>query len=205
MIRVFLAGEGPNDIGDWARHRSYRDDSPSPGVPEAILRKVRGDGWRVCGAVLWKKIHKLQVRPPAGAETKNVLGAALAARDAGCDVLVFVRDRDDSNANPRKERERDIEQGIARVPQDVSDQLRIVGGVAIRRLESWIVALSGKNGSEEMRRPEDALRELGIGDKSTGDMVEFVQDKVDLANVPSDARSLRRWLERGRDALCRSR
>ncbi len=56
MKRVFLAGEEPNELGEWSHHPSYRKDPPLTGVIEALLREVEPDGWKVVDAVLWKKI-----------------------------------------------------------------------------------------------------------------------------------------------------
>jgi hypothetical protein len=72
--------------------------------------------------------------------------------------------------------------------------------VAIEKLESWLAAVAGHHRSEEMRRPEERLAELGVGAKETRAMVELIEQRG-LAGIPGDARSLRRWLERAREAL----
>lgn len=199
MIRVFLAGEGPNDIGDWQRHRSYREEPPRPGVIEVLLRKVRAEGWEVSDGVAWQGIRKYRARPPIPAEAQNVLGAALKAKESGCHVLAFTRDRDGVKF---KQRELDVEQGIVQVPQQIADCPKIAGGMAIEKLESWLVALSGTKGSEKMRQShiEERLAELGVKEKNTADMVRLAAE-ADLERLPQDASSLRRWLDRAREAL----
>ena len=53
-MNVLLAGEGPDELGQWAEHPSYREDPPRLGILEALLRRVRDDGWRVRDGVRWK-------------------------------------------------------------------------------------------------------------------------------------------------------
>lgn len=202
MIRVFLAGEGPNDIGDWRRHPTYREDPPRPGVIEVLMRKTKADGWAVTDGIRWASIRKYRPNNPGAHEVRNVLGAALMAREKGCEVLAFVRDRDGSHANPNHQRTRDIEQGIETALETHRDSLRIAGGVAIKKLESWLVALSGRKGSELERRPQEILEQLGVDEKNTGEMVAFAE-AANLDDVPEDARSLRVWLDRVREALDR--
>jgi hypothetical protein len=45
-IRVFIAGEGRNELGGWAGDPAYRDLS-EPGVIEAFLSRTRPTGWRI--------------------------------------------------------------------------------------------------------------------------------------------------------------
>lgn len=205
MIRLFLAGEGLNELGDWWRTPQYRHDPPLPGVIEALLRQIRDDGWEVAGATGWKDIRKFRTRQKGekfSAETRNVMGAALAAWEAGCDVFVFIRDRDGTRSNPNQARQDDIEEGIRRALEEWSEHLSIVGGVAIIKLESWLLAIIGQPRSEEIRRPEEEIASLGVltKDKETAAMVACVEANG-LEQVPDDAESLRRWLERARQAL----
>ncbi len=74
MIRIILAGEGRNELGDlWveAPHRP-RDRKPEPGVLEALLREIRRDGWEVVDALPWKTLPKLQVGIGRKGEEHNV-------------------------------------------------------------------------------------------------------------------------------------
>lgn len=194
MIRVVLAGEGKNELGRFAVEVAFRGDTPAPGVLEALLRKVRPDGWRVVDAIPWKKTPKLQVGIGGKGERLNVERAYHHAKKRGCDVLVFTRDRDKAKFTHRHD---DIEQAIAGLD---GTGPAIVGGVAIEKLESWLAAIAGIEGSEALRRPEEKLAELGIEEKDTDAMVRFVEEK-DLARIPDDARSLRRWLDRASRAL----
>src|SRR3954470_12429687 len=82
-MKVFIAGEGVSELGEWANHPSYRSDPPQSGVIEALLRRARPDGWEIAHAVVWKDIRKFKILPGSGPEIRNVLGAALQATEAG--------------------------------------------------------------------------------------------------------------------------
>ncbi len=207
MKRVFIAGEGPNDLGDWCHLWQYRDDPPLPGALETLLRKVCDEGWQILDGIRWKDIKKLrsryrktggnQVRINAGAnEEKNVRVAALKARERGCHLLAFFRDRDQN-----LQRQEHIESGIERAKQD-SEGLGVIGGMAIERLEYWLVALSGRNGSESLGRTKVAeiLQQLCVREKKTGSYVELIES-ADLDSLPEDACSLRSWLKQAREVL----
>lgn len=195
MIRVILAGEGKNELGSFAIEAAFRDD-PEPGVVETLLRQVRREGWEVVDAILWKKLPKLRVGIGGRGEEHNVLRAYHHARRRGCDILVFTRDRDGVKFAYRDE---DIERALTTLKES-DDGPVVVGGVAIEKLESWLTAVAGHYRSEEMRRPEEKLAELGVGEKDTEAMVKLIEDRG-LASIPGDARSLHRWLDRARDAL----
>lgn len=190
-FKVFIGGEGPDELGDLSRHASYR--SGSPGVLEALLRRVQEDGWAVEGSLLWKQIRKYRAGDHRRPEERNVLGLSLAAREAGCDVVCFTRDRDRD-----RQREEDLEKGIA-AAEEIFGGLRIMGGVATEELESWILALRGERRSEQRADPKAHLSDShGISTRSR--MVAVVND-ADLDALPDDARSLRLWLGRAREGL----
>ena len=205
MRQVFLAGEGANELGDWHQEGPYRrrlggrtgKEPPRPGVLETLLRKVVADGWEVVDAMEWKQIKKL--RPGRGdrGDGHHVQALCLHARESGCDVVVFSRDRDGRKYEDRRVQvEAAIEDELGR-----DDALGVVGGMAIEKLEAWIVALLGERRSEEQLHPETLLTErYGIEPKHTGQMVAAV-DAADLAKIPADAESLRVWLSRARETF----
>ena len=197
-MKIFLAGEGVNDLGERAKHPSYVSDPPKHGVIEALLRKVREDGWSVAGAVCWKDIQKGRPGQHASAEAQNVKGAALRAKESGADILAFVRDRDGYPG-----RTDDIDDGMSRAAEIFAGQLTVVGGMAIEELESWILSLRGEPKAEGLRDPkahlEAALKKDGLT-LSTESMVALVQSG-DVQALPTDATSLRLWLERAQAAL----
>jgi hypothetical protein len=195
LINVFLAGEGPNELGGWSTERGYRDDRPAPGVLESLARQLVPAGWEVRDAIRWKDIRKLGLGTKGkGAERKAVLAAHLHASERGCAALLFSRDRDGNT-----EREREIEAALAEIHDDRID---IAGGVCVERLESWLVALAGRTGSERLRdgRVNEALTELGVPAKDTAGMLGLIE-RHGLAAVPPDASSLHTWIERVRAAL----
>ena len=199
-LKVFLGGEGPNDIGQWGDLPQYRDDPPRPGVLNVLLEKVQPDGWQVVDGRRWKRIRKYRAGKHDNEETQNILGLINTAIDRKCDVLVFCRDRDGDKFQHRVD---DIKAGIEQAADILGDRCpMIVGEVAIERLESWLVALSGKTKSETLRKKavEKTLDQLGINPKSTRDMVAFAE-KVDLDRVPDDAESLQRWVTKAKRVL----
>jgi hypothetical protein len=192
-LKVFLCGEGANELGSRARERAYQTDD-QPGVIQALLRKVRSDGWRVGGAVTWKNIRKFRAGGAAHADTTNVRGAALDAREMKCDVLAFVRDGDGDAW-----RSRAIDEGIELAERDGGRALAIVGGVAVPAIEGWILALRGEARTEERSRGQLGAR-LGADAKST-DAYVAAAEAADLSALPGDARSLRAWVGRAEAAL----
>lgn len=196
-VRVFLGGEGPNELGGWHAEVEHRSDLPDPGVIESLLRRVRADGWRVVGAVAWKSIRKFRSGGHADAERRCVEGLALMARERGAEVVAFSRDTDGDRA-----RARSAEAGIASAAEKFSDGPRIAGGVAEPMVEAWILALVGRAGAESLSRAKllKAMDSLGLSQKSTRGYVRVIED-ANLDALPRDAVSLRNWLSRARAAL----
>lgn len=189
MIRVFLAGEGANELGRWALEERYRGEA-AIGCLEALLRAVTTSDWEVGGAVLWRRIRKYRAGEHRRPETRNVIGAALAANELGCRVLAFARDRDGS-----KERQRDVEEGRAK-----ADGIgpRIIGGVAIESLDAWVLAIRGEARTEKLDRPKELVRDRGI--ETTADMVGLIESNG-VSRVPDDATSLLDWVAQARSVL----
>jgi hypothetical protein len=183
-VRVFLAGEGPTELGDWATEVPYRRDPPRRGVIEALLRLVADDVEVVDGAT-WKSVRKFRAGHHASPEARNVLGLALDARESECEVFAFLRDRD-----RRRDREEDVFDGMTRA-REMFEDVRIVGGLAIEETEAWILAILGVRGSELLPDPKRALSERGTS--GTEEMVEAVE-RAGFRDVPPDAASLRRWI-----------
>ena len=192
-MKLFLAGEGPDELGEWSAPASQRPGAGIPGVLEALLRRIAPDGWEISGAVLWKNIRKFKIGDRRSPETRNVLGALQMASDEGCDALIFLRDRD-----RYEDREAAIEQGIEQAASH-APEVAVVGGVAIEELEAWLLAMKGERGSE---RHADAKSVLGErhGISRRINMVELIES-CDLDRLPDDARSLGVWLGRAREVL----
>jgi hypothetical protein len=192
-VNVLLSGEGPDDIGDWAKERPYRATPPEIGVIEALLRTIYGAEFTVRDALPWKKISKFRAGDHARPETRNVLGLALRAEELGCNALVFVRDRD---RDP--EREADIEAGLRRA-RDLGLKPAIAGGVAIEELEAWLLAILGERGSERHPDAKAVLKEKhGIVGRAA--MIATIKENG-TGKVPEDAASLRLFFARASVAL----
>lgn len=196
-LRVMLAGEGRNELGDWAIEAVHRQGRSEPGVVEALLRRVRADGWAIEHAICWKDIRKFRAGRHGDADKRGVLGLVLQAKEAGVDVVAFVRDRDG-----QVDRVGSIEAGISAAAELIAEGPRIAGGIAVRTLESWILALAGRRRSEACgpTQTAEALAAIDVKPKDTRGMVAVVE-RARLDALPVDAASLRTWLARAEDAL----
>ncbi|MDC0682562.1 hypothetical protein [Sorangium atrum] len=197
-IRVFLVGEGESELGSRAGAPAYQSDK-HPGVLFTLLSRVQPSGWVVGGAREWKSIRKYQARGAAHEDTHHVLGAALDAQEAGCEILAFVRDIDRDPA-----RREAIAEGIRRVSSALSSPPDVIGGVAAPALGGWILALLGEKATEEMSplRAQAMLAAKGMMPGDGAAMVRVAED-ADLDAVPADATSLGEWLARARAVLPR--
>jgi hypothetical protein len=193
---VLLAGEGPNELGGWYTHPSYRAKHPEPGALETLLRKVAPEGWEIRGAVVWKQLTQYRANDRLPKDELNTRALGLMAREHGCDLIVFTRDRDGS-----AEREQDVGRGRAWLQARVTDNnLTVIGAVAVECLEAWVLALQGQARTEELSRGRawDMLERQGLTE--TRDMVAAIV-AAQWAHLPKDAVSLRAWLDQARSAF----
>lgn len=114
----------------------------------------------------------------------------LDAKEAGAGALAFVRDSDGHET-----RERDILTAIL-AHQSSGSEVDVIGGVAVPVLEGWLLAVQGEAGTEDLGKVA-ALRRFAEKDGISKDTAAMVQiaEEGDLTQLPSDARSLRTWLE----------
>ncbi|MEZ4298501.1 MAG: hypothetical protein R3B70_26355 [Polyangiaceae bacterium] len=186
-MRVFLAGEGPDDLGDWYHPPQYRKDPPQTGIIEALLRRVAAHDFTVIAARPWKAIRKYRLRPPRRPEVQNVLGLMLEADEARSDFLIFVRDQDGDT-----DRQAHIDEGL-RLAREGSFSPTPIGAVAIQEIEAWLLALLGERRSEQLSDPKTGLKERhGVADRPA--KVAIVEG-ASLDTLPDDARSLRTFLD----------
>jgi len=192
MLKVFLGGEGNNDIGT----RWQRPMGDQSGVAEALLRRVRPSGWHVAGARSWQSIRKYQAgaarKRADHADAHNVLGLVLHAYEDACEMLAFVRDGDGDELR---------EQVIGRVLETLATfgfaeefhyELAVVGGVARPKLEGWILWLLGVTGTDAMTpaRVDRELETTEIEAKSTVQYVAVAESRA----LPAGHGSLPEWL-----------
>ncbi len=188
-MRILLAGEGANELGGRSGDETY------PGVLETLLKKVRPSGWEIARVIPWKSIRHFRVNSPGAKETRNVNALFRKAKKNGFDAVVFVRDRDG-----KEKREKDIEEAITLLEQNEEGGPGIIGGMAVEKIEAWILALSGEAKSEKIPHPQKRFGDLGIKGKNTAQFVAVVE-KANLDRIPKDALSLNIWLERARRVL----
>ena len=212
VVKVFLAGEGQNELGSRFGHRAYQTDE-RPGVIVALLSRVSRTGWEVGGARGWSssKTKSFVATPNSSTargiararvdreDTRIVLIVANDAIEAECSVLAFLRDADKD-----EQREQAVLDGIEMIPSTLNTELKTIGAVVVPKLEAWVLAALGNAKTEDLT-PAGADRELagaGIDAKSTEAFVAVFDDEsLDLDELPADATRLRGWLARAREVL----
>lgn len=148
---------------------------------------------------MWKDVRHFRARPVRAlgrGDTNTVGKLAFLARRAGAEVLIYVRDWDQVRARssataPREE----LAQQLAAAGRQ---GVQAVGGLAVRNIDAWCLALRGDRGSENESNPKARLEGLSVA--ATPEKVALVQN-ADLDNIPADAVSLRAFLDAVRDAL----
>jgi hypothetical protein len=201
MLKVFLGGEGNNDLGSRWHHLA----GDSPGVIETLLRRVCPSSWHVASARSWKSIRKYQAgaarKRPEHEDARNVLGLVLHAYEEACEMLVFVRDLDGEDL-----REQEIRRVLETLAAfDFADEyhyeLAVVGGVARPKLEGWILWLLGVTGTDAMTpaRAERELAAIDIEAKSTAQFVAIAESGA----LPTGNGSLPEWLAQAKATFAR--
>jgi hypothetical protein len=187
MIRLLIAGEGSNEIGDLTVPFLEGERPSGGGVIEAFVGKVRPAGWRVRCALRWKDVRKLKPNLPHQGEERTVRGLALQARELGCNALIFLRDRDGD-----LRREREIRESVRSLD---AGAVHVAAGIPIEKLECWLLALCGEAAAHKDPDPVSALRDRhGVPAKATSAMVQLLR-KQRLQDLSPDAISLRGWLQ----------
>ncbi len=191
--RVYLVGEGPNELGGRANPPPYaRPDEL--GVLEALLSRVAPDAFEVRGARCWSKATTFKAGGHASAEARRVMQLHNDAVEADCDVLALARDQDGDDG-----RFDSLVRALADAAQ-AFPSVEAIAGLAVQAVEGWLLAVSDVRGSERVK-PRAGKKKIAVaGVACTADMVELVNG-ADLDALPDDATSLRAWLERARKVL----
>jgi hypothetical protein len=79
VIKVLVAGEGPNELGGWAGEPSFRETSKC-GVLEALMRALVPEGWIITHAEAWKRFTQPSCRRGRLAEGSTECARAGVAR-----------------------------------------------------------------------------------------------------------------------------
>lgn len=191
-LRVYLCGEGKDDIGRWAVEAAYRQQAqPSDGVIGTLARKMVPDGWQVVDGRPLKNVPVLRVGGgERGSEARRFRGAVQLAREAECDVLLFARDEDGDGSRGDELR------ALAAAPYASPPEVALA--VVVPCIEGWVLELL-RPGS---RTKAKAQAEWSEHQAATGVSME----EVVLAWGGSRERlthDLQRWLERVKGVLTR--
>lgn len=156
-VRVFIAGEGPAELGRWGKTFVESDED---GFIEACLRRVRESGWEIVEGLRWKDIKKFRAGDHQSAEARNLRGVARAARDRGAELLIVLRDTDGDADRARL---------LCETAQSVQAPALVVG-LPDPRLEAWAAALRGNRDALGARRgrADAVFAKLGLDGKRQG-------------------------------------
>lgn len=181
-MKVWLAGEGTNDIGSLAKNAQTTREYP--GALQVLLRLSSPDA-EVIGGGDWKSVPKLRTGTK-GAEAQTVARLQLRAEEKNADALVFMRDRDGE-----RDRQKQIESALA------ASSFPTAGVVSVETLEHWIVAVAGRSKSEKLSgsQVDAVLAELKVKKKDTQSYAAWLSS-TSLDALPQDAKSLRLWIQR---------
>jgi hypothetical protein len=169
--RVFLAGEGPSDIGDLSRPAGYRGDRE--GFLQPILRKLIGADVEVDfeGAKI-TTLARSKIRTSDRLYARHASQAHVLAEVEGCTALVFCCDVDRMPGVKRSRKEardriaelRDsIHRGFADARRQSEAELATVVATPCRMIEAWalgdpdaLLAMGARRAAlSGMERPED--------------------------------------------------
>ncbi|MBN1609799.1 MAG: hypothetical protein JW940_24415 [Polyangiaceae bacterium] len=196
-VRVFLGGEGRNELGSRSGDPIYQSNE-QPGVIQALLGRVQQQGWVPIGGCRWREIRKYQAKGPTPAEERNVLGLVEKAEREGAEVVAFVRDSDGDKDRPA------IIRAAVEKASELFPQTDVIGAAAIPVLEGWILAMLGQHVTEKLGKAgaQSKLELAGIPRKDTAAMVDVVAKAVP-EQPPGDASSLKAWLGTAAEVLQR--
>jgi hypothetical protein len=165
---VFLTGEGPNDIGRFAKETMYQEPSgrrrraqaPTSGLLPPILRRIAEEAG-ILIRLEGRKITHLPKQPArrvsagAAADARARRAVALAAA-MDAQVVVFVADTD------RNDREMMMRSILAGLEADDGGSPAVLIGLPEPMIEAWalgdpdvIEELAGHDGEAVPRRPEE--------------------------------------------------
>ena len=145
-LKVFICGEGPSDIGRWARQPEYREQYDSHGLIGAIARKVADGEWEICDGLVHKNVPAYRAnRIGDSGEVRKLFGAIEMAREAGCDVLLFARDIDG---------QQDRSAELRRAAVDLEARGNNITAVALVDpcIEGWALELLGERSKHGWRK-----------------------------------------------------
>lgn len=168
---IFVAAEGPSEIGDLARDAPWRSAPPREGYLQPMLRKLVGetvvfDGQKITLLGRFEAKRRLQ-----GHADRAAKALAIASTLEDCHALVFAHDVDKASGQKRTATERrrrvreihdEIDAGFAAVKG--ADHVLRIKATPLRMIEAWAlgdrdalkaVAGRGGDGSAVPKDPEE--------------------------------------------------
>lgn len=200
-VTVMIAGEGPNEIGRWARHPSYADEYAEiqgDGVIGALLERVADGVAQVTHGCMLKDARKYRAGRHGDGEARTLAALRLDAQERGIEVLVVLRDQDGDADRAKTLLAFHDEPGRGGHPG-------LVVGVPTRALEAWILAALSARRTESMSSAalSEELERRGIPEKDTEAYVGAIK-AAEVQSIPTDAEQLHAFLERLRDQVLRA-
>jgi hypothetical protein len=153
-LKVFVCGEGTDDIGRWAIEIAYRDASRrGDGLIGELARRVVTEGWTIVEGRALKNVPVF--RPGKGLKQEAVRfhGAMQLAWAKGCDVVLFARDTDGDEERTAQLR------GLR-----TTDAGRVALAVVEPVIEGWALELSGerRKGGWTKKAAQDRVDKLQL-------------------------------------------
>jgi hypothetical protein len=158
-LKVFVCGEGTDDIGRWAIEVAYRDASPrGDGAIGELARRVVAEGWTIVDGRALKNVPVLRTGKGLKQEAVRFHGAMQLAREKGCDVVLFARDTDGDEERTRQLRD-----------LRATDADRVALAVVEPVIEGWALELSGerRKGGWTRKAAQDRVDELQLDLEAT--------------------------------------
>lgn len=155
-LKIFLVGEGPNDIGGLFSPPPYATDEP--GFLQPLLLRLAGRGLRFSG----QRVAALPKKPIGRAgdafARKGLIAASIAADDAA-DALVIVHDVDRgpgrSGQRAALERMRRMQSAFWQGVEEANTTLRAIVGTPLHTIEAW--ALGDLKAVQAVARTQTAI------------------------------------------------
>jgi hypothetical protein len=169
-VRLFVAGEGVDEIGKWSEHSSYRQSSErGDGVLAELFRKKHPA--TVQDGKAWTEVSHFRAGIPRG-DAHTLAALALAASEAGVDVLVWARDTD-GDAVRVAELKSTQEELRREYPS-----LLFVGGLPHPAIEAWVIAI-GDFDTDPESRSKGRLKELAKANDcaSEAEMCRLIRER----------------------------
>lgn len=158
-LKVFLVGEGPNDIGRWAVDETYRDQKSGDGVIGALARRQVELGWHVEDGCAWKKLSVFEVGGGLDIDEKRFGIAQQSMREADCDVLLYARDVDGDEERKR----------LLASLRDAHPEVALA--VVDPCVEGWLLELRGERRKHGWTK---VASQKALGDPTTPEMESIV-------------------------------